>query len=372
MRNGKPARLEDRKKPAFRLWPTACLLLSGFYLYLGTADPAIASSDQCSPRILAALTAPATKQVASIEIRCSLTLAPTDVVTKRIFFSGARASGAVLDCNGATLDGSLGTINAGKSSLVLIRSTKTRTGDWSVPSDITIRNCIVKGAIRLQGLGINGQAEAVKLSSRNSNHTAHAQASAPTRITLSGLTLIADGRIPLYLGPGVTGVTLRRSVLTGSSNGTAIYLDAESARNTIIDNRFSVTTKSREQIAVDGSAHNVISTNRFDDPVGGGIFLYRNCGEGGTIRHQAPQHNVISNNVFRYRSSFFSQPAVWLNSRNGARLYCFRDPGYPFGSSASSLDFAKFNTVTGNRLIGGGPWLIRNDDETNKITGNDG
>ncbi|KQY13273.1 NosD domain-containing protein [Rhizobium sp. Root482] len=356
--------------PAFPPWPVACLLLTVLSLYLGNADQAAASPDQCSPRILAALRAPATKQAASIEIRCSLTLAPTDVVTKRIFFSGARASGAVIDCQGATLDGSPGTINSGKSSLVLIRSTKTRTGDWSVPTDITLRNCIVKGAIRLQGLGTNGQAKAVKQSSYNRDHTGHAQASAPTRITLSGLTLIADGRIPLYLGPGVTGVTLRRSTIAGHSNGTALYLDAESARNTIIDNRFSVTTKSREQIAVDGSAYNVISGNRFDDPVGGGIFLYRNCGEGGTIRHQAPQHNVISGNVFRYRASFFSQPAVWLNSRNGARFYCFRDPDYPFGSSASSLDFAKFNTVTGNRLIGGGPSLIRNDDDTNTVDDN--
>jgi len=47
--------------------------------------------------------------------------------------------------------------------------------------------------------------------------------------------------------------------------------------------------------------------------------------------------------------ALLAKPAVWLNSRNGAPRYCFRNPAYPFGSSLSSLDFAQFNTVTGNR-----------------------
>jgi hypothetical protein len=66
-------------------------------------------------------------------------------------------------------------------------------------------------------------------------------------------------------------------------------------------------------------------------------------------RNQEPRHNTISGNTYTYRMALLAKPAVWLNSRNGAPRYCFRNPAYPFGSSLSSLDFAQFNTVTGNR-----------------------
>jgi len=341
---------------------------TGLCLWLGDAHPALAKPGQCAPDVYAAATAPATKQDPQVDIQCDLTLKPTDIVTKRIIISGASASGMTLDCQGATLDGSRGTVNFGRPT-VLIRSTKRKGGDWSVPSSVTVRNCNIKGALRLQGLGTNGQAKEMRLSSLNADHTARAQAAAPSRIALFGLTIVADGRVPLYIGPGVTGVRLEKSTLAGKSDGPALYLDAESARNTISGNRFAVASK-REQIAIDGSAENVITANRFDDPAGGGIFLYRNCGEGGTIRHQKPQHNTISDNTFAYRAAFRAKPAVWLNSRNGSRSYCFHDPAHPFGSSLSSLDFAQFNTVTGNRLVDGAASLIRNSDPSNVVAGN--
>ncbi len=337
-------------------------------LLFGMPHSVLAKPARCTADVYAAVKAPATQQAASVEVGCDLTLAPTDVITKRLVFSGTKTSGVTLDCKGATLDGSRGSINFGKPT-VLIRSLKGKDGNWSPPSNITVRNCVIKGALRLQGLGTNGQAKAVQVSSLTADHTAFAQAAAPSHISLSALTFIADGRVPLYIGPGVTGVRLEKSTLMGRSNGPALYLDAESAENTISDNRFAVESR-REQIAIDGSAKNMISGNVFDDPAAGGIFLYRNCGEGGTIRHQKPQYNTISGNTFKYQLAFMAKPAVWLNSRNGAQRYCFRDPAHPFGSSLSSLDFAQSNTVTGNRLIGGEAPLVRNSDPSNVIVGN--
>ncbi|OJF90614.1 hypothetical protein AX760_08095 [Pararhizobium antarcticum] len=338
-------------------------------MLLVLAWPATADAKACSVKVLSALREPATKQDSSLELRCDLALKPDDVITKRLLVSGEKASGITLDCNGAMLDGSRGTVNFGKPSL-LIRSMRDKKGGWSVPGNVTIRNCVIKGAIRLQGLGTNGQAKAVKQSSLSEGHTARAQAAAPSGIALSGLSFIADGRIPLYLGPGTTGLTLSGSKFTGKSDGTAIYLDAESAGNTISGNTFAATTRSREQIAIDGSARNVISGNTFENPVNGGIFLYRNCGEGGTIRHQTPQENTISGNRFVYQVSSTAKPAVWLNSRNGWSWHCFHDPAYPFGSSLSPLDFAQHNTVTDNRIEGGDVSLIRNSDKTNRVEGN--
>lgn len=326
------------------------------------------SARACTPEEYAALRQPATQQASSIELRCSLTLDKTDVIDKRLILSGEKASGITVDCAGATLNGARGTVNSGKPT-VLIRSTKTKDGRWSVPQGITVRNCTIKGAIRIQGLGVNGQAEEVRLSSLQPGHTQRAQAAAPDTIDLSGLTFIASGKIPLYLAPGVTHVTVENSSFTGETGGTAIYLDAESANNAILSNSFSVATKTREQIAVDGSAHNRITGNRFLDPVKGGIFLYRNCGEGGTIRHQSPQYNEISGNSFSY-SKPPAAPAIWLASRNGARLYCLTAPSAPFGSGLSSKDFAEFNRVTGNTLTGGDLSLIKDDGDRNVIKGN--
>lgn len=138
------------------------------------------------PRCLRRCYGPGNETAADVEIRCDLTLKPTDTVTRRLVFSGAAASGATLDCRGATLDGSRGTINFGKPS-VLIRSTKGGA-DWSAPFGITVRNCVINGALRLQGLGANGQAKEAGLSSLNADHTAHAQAAAPVRLILRSST----------------------------------------------------------------------------------------------------------------------------------------------------------------------------------------
>lgn len=86
-------------------------------------------------------------------------------------------------------------------------------------------------------------------------HTARAQAAAPTAVTISGVEIEAVHPIPLYLAPGVTGVTVENSLFTGWSCSTVVYLDCESARNVLRGNTFS-TRPSREVIAIDGSADN--------------------------------------------------------------------------------------------------------------------
>jgi hypothetical protein len=208
------------------------------------------------------------------------------------------------------------------------------------------------------------------MSSRHPDHTRFVQAAAPKRTTFENLTIIAPHGISLYVGPGVTGIKLRNSRLEGTSSGTAIYLDAESGRNIIENNIFNTKTERREMIAIDGSTRNKITGNVFHDPVNGGIFLYRNCGEGGVIRHQRPNFNIISKNDFIYTEESRKRPAVWLNSRNGKQKHCFFDPRYRFGSSESSLDFAQNNIVSLNRIVGAGLNLIRNDDASNGIYGN--
>ena len=331
------------------------------------AQPAPAAAKACPASVRSALAKPATDKSRPVEITCSLTLAATDIVTIPLAFSGSAASGAILDCNGATLDGGVA-----DARTVIIRSVHKPDGSWDAPANIQVRNCTIKGDVRIQGLGANGQGDQVRLSSAKPGHTERAQAAAPANVTLDNITFVANGGIPLYAAPGVTGMTVSNSRFTGSTTGTAIYLDAESARNTIAGDTFDIRTTIRELVAVDGSAENRIEGNTFVNPVKGGVFLYRNCGEGGTVRQQKPERNVISGNTFRYKDASGARPAVWLGSRRGLSLfnsYCMTSSN-TFLDSLDHRDGAQNNTVTGNKLPGGSTQLIVDDDRPNKVSGN--
>lgn len=273
--------------------------------------------------------------------------------------AGSAASGTLIDLQG-------GWFNEGRPTEIVIRSLR-KDGGWDAPERITIRNGRLRGAIRIFGMGRNGEAPRVRESSVSEGHTERAQAAAPREIILENLQIEAEHRIPLYLGPGVTGVTVKVCAFTGWSVSTAVYLDAESAGNRIENCTFDVRA-AREVIAVDGSACNIIKGNRFVRAAFGGIYLYRNCGEGGTVRHQTPRENRIEDNTFDLSGLRPGNYGIWLGSRQGRRTYCEADAGYNFGSSADNRDFADDNTVTGNVFNPPSPRAIRNDGQGN-LTG---
>ena len=282
-------------------------------------------------------------------------LAPAPRLEK-VELAGSGASGTVIDLQG-------GWFNGGKPTELVIRSQERRDG-WDVPQRITIRNGRLRGAIRIFGMGRNGEAPRVRESSVSQGHTERSQAAAPREIVLENLQIEAEHRIPLYLGPGVTGVTVKDCAFTGSTVSTVVYLDAESAGNRIENCIFDVRA-AREVIAVDGSARNVIGGNRFVRAAFGGIYLYRNCGEGGTVRHQTPRENRIENNTFDLSGLRPGSYGIWLGSRQGRRSYCEADAGYHLGSSADNRDFSDDNTVTGNVFEPASTRAIRDDGERN-------
>ena len=272
--------------------------------------------------------------------------------------AGSGENGRVIDLQG-------GWLNEGKLTEILIRSKDMEKG-WDVPERITIRNGRIRGSIRIYGLGVNGEAAEVRESSYHAGHTAWAQAVAPRAILLEDLRIEANHRIPLYLGPGVTGVMVRNCTFTGWSVSTTVYLDAESGGNRIEGCTFDVRSD-REAVAVDGSATNTIVGNRFLRVDYGGIYLYRNCGEGGPVRHQAPQGNVIEDNFFNMTDLRSGSYGVWLGSRQGRRSYCEDDVGYPFGSSIDNRDFADHNTVRGNVFQPQGDEAVRDEGAGNRV-----
>jgi hypothetical protein len=261
--------------------------------------------------------------------------------------------------NNTTINGN-GQILEGNDCL-LVKSIQDKNKNWLVPENITIKNFVIHGSVRLIGLGINGEGELVRESSKNENHIKYSQSVAPKNIIFDNLKIESDKRTPFYVAPGCTQITLQNSVLTGKTESVSIYLDCESARNTIQNNIIKTKTK-REAIAVDGSAYNIIQNNTFEFLNFGGIYLYRNLGEGGTIRHQTPSFNKILNNVFKYDGTLKSKldqlifPAIWLGSRSSFIKYFYmvgtkfknRDTSKPFGSSANPNDLASGNIVKNN------------------------
>ncbi|RKN81920.1 right-handed parallel beta-helix repeat-containing protein [Paenibacillus ginsengarvi] len=345
---------------------------SSFGLGSGSDSSSGSSSDPkaCSASKLQDILAPATSSNAFVRVDCNLTLKSSDVITKRLVYEGAGASNLTLNCNNAKLKGNDG-VGDGKD-MITVKSIQDGSA-YSRPENIKISNCIVEGSVRVMGLGQNGEAESVLLSSLSSDHTARAQQAAPRNIEFNNLTINSKNRIPLYLSPGVTYSKILNSMFKGTSGSVVIYLDAESAFNIIKNNEFNVTTKSREVIAIDGSANNQIINNRLFGLNNGGIFLYRNCGEGGTIRHQTPSYNVISNNYFYYHKYDGKLPSIWLSSRDGAKNYCELDRGYTFGSSESNQDHASSNIISNNKIQKFSPSkMIRlgGSATNNVITGN--
>lgn len=336
-----------------------------------------------------------------VKIDCQLNLPTGPPVKKRLIFE---TTGVTLNCNGRTL----GIIGGPATEMIQVRSRKFKDNPkniskdhpdyeklpwkWERPQNVTIKKCNIIGSVRVWGMGRNGEAKDVRESSKREksksmNHINRLRNNAPKNIVFDdviitgvgtivepnpnapmGPPIVRKGKNPFYLGPGVTYSKLINSELKGKSPKVGIYLDAESAYNTIKDNNIDVKTgkdtvgdnlpgmKSRGWpiIAIDGSSHNKIFNNRFSQTNRGGIYLYRNCGEGGTIRHATPSHNTIMNNVFYYNKYTGGKPSVYLGSRDYGfkeRLgHCDNDDGRPYGSSASETDYAQHNVVMQNQF----------------------
>lgn len=275
-------------------------------------------------------------------LTCRALLSPGQSIVRPVLIEGGEASGAGLDCAGGAVGRPAAPVTT-RTPSIAIWSRRITAEHWSRPTDIRIARCLIHGSVRVWGMGADGGYDDLRASSRTPEHTAAAQAAAPSRIVLDALVIRGTGSIPLYVGPGVTRLSLRRSTLEGRSVATALYLDAESADNHIEGNLFRVRA-AREMVAVDGSARNRIVGNRFELSGRPGVFLYRNCGERGVIRHQTPSYNVITDN--RFSGAARLRPRLVVeNARQGRGRYCSDDQGYPWGSSADDRDGASDNIV---------------------------
>jgi hypothetical protein len=314
-----------------------------FILFQNFSPTNSISAPQCSSlKMNEILSAPVALNKTDVNVDCSFTLSGSEIIKKNLVIEGAQASGVKIDCNGASID-----VSQNQNPVAILVSSVSSKGNsiWSAPTQVEVTNCKIKGSIRTMGMAKNGEGALLRDSSRlDANHTQRAQQNAPSNISFTKLSIETVDSIPLYIGPGSTKIRLKNSLIKGRSESAAIYMDAESASNQILNNTFEIVSKVRELIAIDGSANNVISGNEFKNLDTGGIYIYRNCGEGGTIRHQKPTGNLISKNRFYHQDL----ESINVGSRKGNSVYCSYDSGYPFGSSVDDNDFADNTTIADN------------------------
>lgn len=314
----------------------------------------------CSPQRvadkLAELRAPITDMASSaVRIDCSLTLREGEVIKKRLLFMGNDASGVTVDGKGATIDGSKGTFNYNTSNAALmveiaseeIQDPATGKRLWHRPVNVTLRNIKIKGSVAISGV--------TGVSSSDPNYVTIARDNAPSHIVFDHVTITGLG-LPcgpdsgncnlLYVYSGVGYFQMLNSEINGytSEKAVNIYLDDTSYRNTFRNNTISATTLTREVIAIDGSSENIIVDNRFKVINGGGIFLYRNCGESGSVRRGTPSQNTIVNNIFFYDYLDAGSPAIVVASRNGRGTKTYTCP-------PNFFDLARFNVVMQNQIM---------------------
>jgi hypothetical protein len=313
----------------------------------------------------------------SVLVDCSGTLPAGARITRALRFVGNAADGVVFDCNHAEVKSD----EVPGNQMLRIESVLHQDANGDLielpdhtykvdrPENVTIKNCAVTGQVRIWGIGQHGQARYVRESSHEGEvHVTRVRLAAPTGIVLDNVDIVATGDAALYLGPGVTHVTLQNSLISGKTHGpdAAVYLDTESRSNTLRNNRFQVDTvdftdkegrlhRAREIVAIDGSSYNLIVDNYFSGLDHGGIYLFRNCGEVGTVRFTGPARNQILNNYFHYVSYTGMKPAIYIGARDydgeeTAADYCAADSGFDFGSGASNLDFARYNVVMQNQI----------------------
>jgi parallel beta-helix repeat protein len=299
----------------------------------------------------------------NIEITRSTQLDPGCRYTGTTVITG---SNLVLDCRGATLDGEY------KVSRTLV------VGGERGVSQVQIRNCQVTGS-RNNGVYVGSTVTSVRMVQPGGGRPDRGLL--PQHVSLQNVTARRNAGAGIYVDGYVEDTAVVDSLV--EENGSiGIYLDHDSRRSRIANSRVLrngfgnesdvpfARKRTREGIAIDSSADNLIEGNTIAGNKAGGIFLYRNCGErpndpNSFLRLQPSSGNVIRGNTIDGGSMY----GIAVASRQESRLRpddCMLrlDP-----ARGVFADAAPGNRVTGN-TIRNVPVGIRVSDDGNVVEDN--
>ncbi|MEB2514774.1 right-handed parallel beta-helix repeat-containing protein [Pseudomonas sp. YuFO20] len=265
-----------------------------------------------------------------------------------------------IDCKGATLDGKH------SEKIGILISSEGRS-----LRNVSVKNCTVKNFSQT-GVLVTSEIPNYKRSNdheKNYNET-------PTNVTLDSLNVLSNDGAGVYFHSYVSNSTLKNSRIE-KSKAEGIYLDQSSRGNHILNNTIKnngeldgPNSGQRVGLAIDSSAKNLVENNKFIGNFGGGVFLYKNCGENfskgmSVIRWQHSDENTIKNNVFDGE-----KVGVWIASRQSSNLQRKDCGDKPLDADGKYYqDFANNNTITGNKFCRNKTY-IRVEGDNNTITNN--
>ncbi|MBJ3778385.1 right-handed parallel beta-helix repeat-containing protein [Acuticoccus mangrovi] len=303
--------------------------------------------------------------VAAAAMGCALALPPAGAAQAARFQVDHTASGTVIDCKANPRYR-----NGFDGIDVFSTADPDHEGDWLRPSDVTIRNCEIRGSVQIWGMESRRSKageERMQEASRKPDFTIAMRRIAPTDIRFENCRFKLTRATGIYVDTGASFISVEGSTfvydadrLPKQSPTTVIYLNHETTSNRIVNNVFRIrnfrkngeAARRREIIAIDGSSDNVISGNYFLGIELGGIYLYRNCGERGIVRHSLPTNNKIYDNVF-IQPADGKGAAIVFGSRR-IRDYCDDDSTSMFGSGKFNQSYVINNYAFDNVICGAG------------------
>jgi parallel beta-helix repeat protein len=310
-----------------------------------------------------------------IEVTVSSHLDPSCTYTRSIQIT---SSDVVFDCRGAMLD---------KAPDSRDRLGIEIVAPIDVPlSNVTIRNCIVRGFsnnVRIRREGFRDLTPGSEYDSAFSNiriensHFYDSEASGlfvdayVTGVTLDGIEVARSGGVGIYLEGGSRDNVVQNSEIHHNGFGD---VDPEGVPVVVGGVEFRYRSTGREGIAIDGSRNNVLRGNRIHNNAAGAVFLYKNCGEDVTTnpggwwnRPYGSSGNLIEANVMAKEDN-----GVWLGSRmaeNQALMDCSDVPYVTGPLRAIYLDPAPDNIVRGNMVLDVVQG-VRVEDDGNRVEDN--
>ncbi len=329
-----------------------------------------------------------------VTIDCYITLSSSDLITKLVRFIGSDSSGVTFDCNGARIFPLQPLISSHSLRVATKITTVNGVEVYDRPENITIKNCDVYGTVRIHGSGYNPNDLNDYKNNAGPDWVLDVRNTSARNVTFDNVDITNYWhKDALYFGEGVTYITYKNSRIFNQTQGVAVYFGFETAYNTLENNEiYNRSSNDREIVAVDASEYNVITRNWLDGVNNGGIYLYRNCGEGGAVKYTGPRHNEISHNMLYYKNYSGSNPGIYVGERTGVNIsFCNLDAGWSWdisdvpsslawdsdweSSSSDDRDFARFNDVEDNRFCNRNPSSyitvkVPSHNHSNVVSGN--
>lgn len=267
------------------------------------------------------------------------------------------SSNTSLDCAGAVIDGE------GKRSIGIEVESSGKP-----LTNIEIRNCVVVNA-RHRGISIGWSApdrRKTESFDRGALYSVH-----PSDVRLTNVTVLRSGIVGIYVDDYVTDTLIYKSRVE-ESGGVGIYLEHSSVGTNIKDsailhNGFALH---REGISIDSSRNNIVSGSRIAGNYAGGIYVYRNCSEHlnedpkQVLRWQSADKNLLEDNDISG-----GRTGIWIASRQSMDVSMMQCGNGYYAEGKHTLDSAKFNTISRNRIQNTDFGIIVEDD-FNLIDGN--